>query len=192
MGATRDTTTPLPLAETVRELADIVARIGDDDPSVTRLEARIAAERLKRLAHRLTELDSGGQSPVGGLGRSPAVEVLPDISMRAVAEILTKHNIGAVPVHGRPRPIGIVTERDVVAALAAGADEDSTQASDIMSTGLITTTLDATVLEVGRTMAEHGVRHVPVVQDGTLVGMLSMRDVLDALAEELAAQERSG
>ena len=123
---------------------------------------------------------------VEGLGRGPAVEIFPDISLRTVAEILAKENVGAVPVHGRHGPIGIVSERDVVTAVAHGADQDTTHARDIMSTGLVTAPPDATILAVGRAMAEHGVRHVPVVRDGALLGMLSMRDVVEALADELA------
>jgi CBS domain-containing protein len=126
---------------------------------------------------------------VRGLVTRPLVTVYPDATLRAVAETLAEETIGAVVVRGeRPpsgagvRPQGIVSERDIVGAVAEGRDLDLVRAEDVMTMTLASAGPDDALLDVARRMVENEVRHLPLVADGVVLGIVSERDVLGALS----------
>jgi CBS domain-containing protein len=88
------------------------------------------------------------------------------------------YQIGALPVFEQRRLIGIVTERDIVAALAEGADPVTTRVADYMTDRPVTVAPDDGLAVAAQRMADLGVRHLPVVEGGRLLGVLSMRDLL--------------
>jgi CBS domain-containing protein len=100
------------------------------------------------------------------------------------------YQIGALPVYEQHRLVGIVTERDLVAALAEGADPATTILAEYMTEGPVTAAPNDDLAVAARRMAELGVRHLPVVDGYHLVGMLSMRDLL--AEQEQAAPAASG
>jgi CBS domain-containing protein len=107
--------------------------------------------------------------------------VHPDATLREVAETLAGHDIGVVLVSPVRDAVGVVSERDLVSVLATGGDIDTRRAAEVMSTELVSTTVDATVADVARLMSEAGVRHVLVRDGDNLAGLVSIRDVLTAL-----------
>jgi CBS domain-containing protein len=115
--------------------------------------------------------------------------VYPDATLRAVAETMAEETIGAVVVRGeRPpsasgvRPLGIVSERDIVNAVAEGRDVDLVRAEDVMTMTLASAGPDDALLDVARLMVDNEVRHLPLVTDDVVVAIVSERDVLRALA----------
>jgi CBS domain-containing protein len=110
-----------------------------------------------------------------------------------VAELLTglaTRNVGAMVVVGPDGPIGIVSERDVVRNLHAhGAKLLEHAVADIMSTDVITCTPADSVDGVSGLMTNNRVRHVPVMDDGHLTGIVSIGDVVKTRLEELEAQQ---
>jgi len=110
-----------------------------------------------------------------------------------VAELLTglaTRNVGAMVVVGPDGPIGIVSERDVVRNLHAhGAELLEHAVADIMSTNVITCTPADSVDGVSGLMTNNRVRHVPVMDDGHLTGIVSIGDVVKTRLEELEAQQ---
>ena len=90
------------------------------------------------------------------------------------------HQVGALPVFEGQRLVGIITERDLTAAVAEGADPATTPVADYMTAAPEVLQSDSELADAAHTMLELGVRHLPVVQSGRLVGVLSMRDVLEA------------
>jgi CBS domain-containing protein len=108
----------------------------------------------------------------------PPVFVRITDALQAVAEVMSREGVGAAIVRGPRGPEGIITERDIVEALAEGAKADDVWASDIASLDLVTVEPNATVRDVIRKMAEYGIRHVPVTADGEVLGMVSARDIL--------------
>jgi CBS domain-containing protein len=110
-----------------------------------------------------------------------------------VAELLTglaTRNVGALVVVGPDGPIGIVSERDVVRNLHAhGAELLEHAVADIMSTDVITCTPADSVDGVSGLMTNNRVRHVPVMDDGHLTGIVSIGDVVKTRMEELEAQQ---
>ena len=103
----------------------------------------------------------------------PASEKLP-----GVARLMTEKNIGALAVLDEDRVTGVITERDLVTALATSADPGEMSAGTCASSDIKTATLDEDTREVARRMLDYGIRHIPVDQDGRLIGMVSMRDLL--------------
>lgn len=120
--------------------------------------------------------------PVRAIMRAPLATVDKGDSLRHAAAELAGGELGALLVsgeHGGADIAGIVSERDVVAAVAAGAELDDVQVRDLMTTETITVTADDTVRAAAEAMLEAGVRHIPVLHHGHPVGMLSIRDLLD-------------
>lgn len=103
-------------------------------------------------------------------------------SVAEVAEALAADEVGAVVVLERGTMVGIVSERDVTAHLAAAGDrEGDVVAGDLMSQQLVTVTPETSVVEAGRAMREAEIRHLPVLSDGLIAGVVSARDVLEVL-----------
>ncbi|MEW9531389.1 CBS domain-containing protein [Microbispora sp. NPDC049125] len=119
--------------------------------------------------------------------------VPPDATVTELLATLARLNIGAVVVSGDGATIdGIVSERDVVRRLhESGASVLGRPVSTIMTADVRTCSPDANVEELRRTMTNHRVRHVPVVKDGRLVGIVSIGDVVKSAIEELETEKQA-
>jgi len=108
------------------------------------------------------------------------VSALADTTVRAAAITMAKHKIGAIlVVDDQGRLAGLFTERDVLnRVVAQGLDPDSTQLSAVMTADLQTATPDKPLAHALHMMFEGGFRHVPVVEGGRPVGMVSARNAL--------------
>ncbi|HEV2428084.1 MAG TPA: CBS domain-containing protein [Acidimicrobiales bacterium] len=106
--------------------------------------------------------------------------------------LLKEHRIGALVVTGEGSPLaGILSERDVVRALAErGAAILDERVADLMTAEVTTCTEATTVTDLMGLMTAHRIRHVPVVADGVLIGMVSIGDVVKARFEELEGEKR--
>jgi CBS domain-containing protein len=120
------------------------------------------------------------------------VTVTPGITVEGLLAVLAEHRIGAVVVSREGTSVdGIVSERDVVRALAArGAGVLAEPVSAIHTTDVRTVAPDADLADVERVMTEGRFRHVPVVVDGALHGIVSIGDVVKKRIDELE-EERS-
>ncbi len=118
------------------------------------------------------------------IARDP-VQVWPDATLRDIAELLERDQIGAVLVRGGDGASGIVSERDLVRAVAEGADPDTERADDFMTYEIVSVDAATPVLQVARMMLEGEIRHLPVHDGEGLLGIVSIRDVLKALVERL-------
>ena len=103
-------------------------------------------------------------------------------SLREAAERLAADGVGVLVVLHGTALVGVVSERDVVAHVAAGADLDHLTVGDVMQGDVVTTTGDVSAWEAARAMITAEVRHLPVLVDGQVAGVLSIRDVLAALS----------
>lgn len=112
----------------------------------------------------------------------PPVFVHLDDSLRRLSETLTAESIGATVVRGTD-PLGLVSERDVVRALSEGADPDRSTVSEIMTEDVAVVASTDLVFDVVGRMLDNEIRHVPVIDDGVVVGVVSARDALQRLAE---------
>jgi CBS domain-containing protein len=106
--------------------------------------------------------------------------------------VLKERGIGALIVTGPTAPlVGIFSERDVVRALATRGEEAlQATVSELMSTDVTTCDESTTVTELMGLMTERHIRHVPVVEEGNLVGMISIGDVVKARFDELEHEKK--
>ena len=123
-----------------------------------------------------------GSDQVRMLVSDTLIRVGHDATVRELAGRMAAEGVGALVVTEGDQVHGIVSERDVVVAIAAGKDLDSTTAADIDSRRLVTCTPDTSVKEAAVLMMEHYVRHLLVNDDTGPVGIVSARDLLGAYA----------
>ena len=104
-----------------------------------------------------------------------------DQTIRDALGLLARHNIGAlVVIDERHLPIGIVSERDIVRAAARDEQIFALTVAHLMTRDVIVGTPQDDLLAVGTTMTEKRIRHLPVVDKGRLVGIVSIGDVVKA------------
>jgi len=115
---------------------------------------------------------------IGELAPGDVIEVEPGRSIRAAAEVMWEHKIGSVVVQRDGELAGILTERDVLRAMATSIDPDDTPVEELMTTDVFTATPDWDVYEAAVEMSARRIRHLVLQSDGKVVGVLSMRDVL--------------
>jgi CBS domain-containing protein len=121
---------------------------------------------------------------------SDVVTVGPDVTVERVAAVLSQHRIGAVVISGDGSEIaGIVSERDIVRALAGqGADVLGQPASSIMTSDVVTCGPATTVEQLMGLMTERRIRHVPVLDGERLGGIVSIGDVVKNRVSDLETE----
>lgn len=116
--------------------------------------------------------------------------ITPETSVSGLLTELAVHNIGAMVVVSPDGLVGIVSERDVVRALhKQGADLLTRPVSEIMTTLVATCSPNDSVDSLSALMTTNRVRHVPVMENGRLAGIVSIGDVVKTRMEELEAQQ---
>ena len=122
-------------------------------------------------------------------GRVVAIE--PDASVSEVAGTLKREGIGAALVRGGDgKMLGIISERDIVRRIADDGPEALTRsAADLMSRSVVTCKPDSSTEELMEKMLAERIRHLPVYEDGELVGIVSVVDVLKGVLADLKWRE---
>ena len=115
-------------------------------------------------------------------------QTYPDESLADAAIRMRDHGVGSLAVVDGDDLLGILTERDLLRAMADGAAPNVTRVAAYMSTNPVVASPDADVVAASRMMVEHDVRHLPVVAAGQLKGMVSARDLLIVEAWLLAPE----
>ena len=103
----------------------------------------------------------------------------PGHTLREAARMMTEKRVGAAIVIDEEAPgPGIISERDVLVSIGRGEDPDDERVGDHMSDSVITAAPDWSLERAAAEMAARGIRHLVIVEDGELVGVLSMRDIM--------------
>lgn len=112
--------------------------------------------------------------------------IAPDASIKRAADWLRAKDIGALVVTRNDVVLGIISERDIIHALSQyGEEAASMQVKEVMTHGLITVTLEDDLNRLMRLMTRHRVRHLPVLRDGKLAGIISIGDVVKRRLDDL-------
>lgn len=110
------------------------------------------------------------------------IEVAPEDTLGEVAERMTATNVSVVVVKDHGTLIGILTQRDLLRAMAARVHSSEARVRQWMTIDPVTATLDTDLEEASRLMAEHGFRHLPVLDDeGHVKGVVSLGCVAGAV-----------
>jgi CBS domain-containing protein len=115
---------------------------------------------------------------VGMIMRTPVVTTEGDATLRDAASALRDADVGSLAVVEASGIAGIVSERDVTRAIADGADPDEIWVADVMSGEPRYVTSGDEIATARETMLAAGIRHLPVLDEGELVGIVSVRDIL--------------
>jgi len=141
--------------------------------------------------------------PIGDFCKRDVVVTDRNATVMEAAKLMRENHVGAVVVlgdgNGACRPVGVVTDRDIVVeVIACGLDPETILVEDIMLQSLHTVSEKEGVFTTIRLMREHGVRRLPVVNEtGELAGIVSLDDLIALLATEteeiskLMARERT-
>jgi CBS domain-containing protein len=109
----------------------------------------------------------------------------PDQTVREVVGLLAEHNVGALVVADSDlHCIGIISERDIVRRAAVDEDVFSLSVSDVMTSGVIVAGMHHDLRPIVHTMLEKRIRHLPVVEEGRIMGIISIGDVLKAQRDQ--------
>jgi CBS domain-containing protein len=111
-------------------------------------------------------------------------------SLRSAAERMWRQQTGSLLITDGGQLTGIITERDLLRAVALGADPDKTSVDDAMTAEVYTVPPDMQLQDAAREMATRWIRHLPIVDDGELLGVVSMRDVTGVFAAMGGGQVR--
>jgi CBS domain-containing protein len=122
---------------------------------------------------------------VSDLARTDPIAATRDASIATVSALMRDETVGSVVIVEDGAPVGIVTDRDVaVRVVAEGQNPDDVTAGDVMTADPVTVDVDAGLMDLTSTMAEHDVRRVPVVDGGELYGIITLDDVDQLLSDE--------
>jgi CBS domain-containing protein len=112
--------------------------------------------------------------------------IAPDASVKRAADWLRAKNIGALVVVRDDAILGLISEREIVHAFSRhGEDAGSMLVKDVMQYGVTTVSPDESVNRVMNLMTHHRVRHMPVLRDGKLAGIVSIGDIVKHRLEDL-------
>jgi CBS domain-containing protein len=126
--------------------------------------------------------------PVGTVVSTPVATVRPTATLREAARLLAADRVGLLVVIDHRGVRGVLSERDVVAAVADGEDVEVERVADYLVDDLVTVDESTSIDAAARTMSEAELRHLTVSREGEVVGVISIRDVVMALLEETAAK----
>jgi CBS domain-containing protein len=111
------------------------------------------------------------------------VTVSPDTTIRRAAKVMTDRGVGAAVVIADEKVAGIVTERDVLHSVAENDDPDVTKVEQLMTREVISGAPGWDILRAANTMTEGGFRHLLVMEMDDPIGIVSLRDLMDSMAE---------
>lgn len=110
----------------------------------------------------------------------PLISTSPDASVLEVARTMTENNIGAVPVLESSRLVGIFSERDLMTRVVSRELSPSTTTiSEVMTKDVTSVALEDCLPDCIELMQKNGYRHMPVIENDEVVGIISLRDLLD-------------
>ncbi|MCG8514702.1 MAG: CBS domain-containing protein [Halanaerobiales bacterium] len=101
----------------------------------------------------------------------------PNSTVRDAAQIMKELNVGSVPVLEGNKPVGMITDRDIAIRNVANAGDVNTPVSQVMTGDVVFATPEMAEHEVARLMAENQIRRLPVVDNGSMVGIIALGDL---------------
>jgi signal-transduction protein with cAMP-binding, CBS, and nucleotidyltransferase domain len=128
---------------------------------------------------------------VRNLMKSPVVLVGPEESLRRAAQVMREHGIGAVVVEQSDQVVGILTERDVMHAVAQMSDVEKARVGDHMSAPVVTASPNWDVTVAATEMSDRRIRHLVVLEAGRALGVLSVRDVMSVFLPQRVHQQET-
>lgn len=125
----------------------------------------------------------GNEKKVSQFMTSPVVTVPPTATVQEASKIMEEKKISCVVVEKDGKPVGIITERDITRLFSKNACTKETPIEEVMSSPVIFAGVDSNLEYVVRNMIQNGIRRMPVIKDGKLVGIITESDIVRNLPE---------
>ena len=116
------------------------------------------------------------------------VTVDPTSSLRRVSQVMTDRGVGCAIAIEKERVAGIITERDILHAVAHERNVDTTTVADVMTRDVVSGAPGWDLIKAIKTMTDGGFRHLLVMEMDDPVGIVSLRDLMDTMAEMVPSQ----
>lgn len=114
------------------------------------------------------------------------ITALPSATVREAAKLMAQANVGACVIKQGDKIFGIFTERDLLRrVVGAGKDPNILTMAEVMTGTIKSCRLSDSIARIQEMMDKERIRHLPVIEDGVLVGMISLRDILSARVSDL-------
>lgn len=113
----------------------------------------------------------------------------PNSTIGDAARIMRDLNVGSIPVCQGRKPVGIITDRDITIRSIANGGDSNTPVNQVMSSKLVSGSPDMNDEEAARLMAENQIRRLPIVQNGELIGIISLGDLAVRSETDMEAAE---
>lgn len=107
----------------------------------------------------------------------------PQASLRRVSKVMTDRGVGCAVVIDNEKVAGIITERDILHAVAREQNVDETSVQDVMTKGVVAGAPGWDIIRAVKTMTDGGFRHLLVTEMDDPIGIVSLRDLMDSMAE---------
>ena len=120
------------------------------------------------------------------------VTVDPASSLRRVSQVMTDRGVGCAIAIENERVGGIITERDILHAVAQSKDVDTTKVADVMTRDVVSGAPGWDLIKAIKTMTDGGFRHLLVMELDDPVGIVSLRDLMDTMAEMVPSETPAG
>jgi len=109
----------------------------------------------------------------------PAITEDEDVSIAAISKCMKRSGIGSVVITKEGNPVGVVTDRDIVIkVIMTNRNPDTVKTKEIMASPLVTIEVGASIMGACKVLIEKGIRRLLVIDDGELVGIVSLRNIL--------------
>lgn len=115
----------------------------------------------------------------------------PSASLRRAAKVMTERGVGCAVVIENEKVAGIITERDILRAIAADQIMDETQVHEVMTREVVSGAPGWDIMRAAKAMTEGGFRHLLVMEMDDPVGIVSLRDLLDSMSEAVQGNSSS-
>ena len=129
---------------------------------------------------REVRMAASDESHVSSVPPEGVLKIGPDESVGEAARRMQRHHVGSLVVTDETgRMVGMITERDLIdGALAVSPELEGPRVSEVMTTDVVSVGPDTPAIAIGRIMASHAIRHLPIIDDAEVVGIVSARDIL--------------
>ena len=107
----------------------------------------------------------------------------PQASLRRVSKVMTDRGVGCAVVIDKEKVAGIITERDILHAVASEQNVDETKVEDVMTKGVVAGAPGWDIIRAVKAMTDGGFRHLLVTEMDDPIGIVSLRDLMDSMAE---------
>lgn len=126
--------------------------------------------------------------PLTDFCKAPVISISPEDTVLAAAELMRDRKVGSLVVTKEDRPVGILTDRDLVTRVMALHKESKTlKIQEVMTKNPVVASEALGIWELIQMMKKHAVRRMPIVSgDGKLVGVITLDDLIELMAEELS------